>query len=142
MSWAKRAGYGQRPPQETDPMRLDRRGLMLGTLAAAAAPSPPRAQGGALPADRPVTLVVPFPPGGSVDGVARILAQELGEQTGGAFLVENRAGGAGGRRRSGGGVRAVPAGAALLFHPPIPVVAPLLIPHRRLVVVNVFSHIR
>jgi tripartite-type tricarboxylate transporter receptor subunit TctC len=37
--------------------------------------------------DRPVTVVVPFPPGGSADGVAHILAQKLGEQTGGAFMV-------------------------------------------------------
>jgi hypothetical protein len=80
-------GRMRRSISDGDPsMRLDRRGLMLGTLAAGAAlPSAASAQG-ALP-DRPVTVVVPFPPGGSADGVAHILAQKLGEQTGGAFMV-------------------------------------------------------
>ncbi len=67
-------------------MRLDRRGLMLGTFAAAAATAPAASSAQGVPPDRPVTVVVPFSPGGSVDGVARILAQELGEQTGGTFL--------------------------------------------------------
>jgi len=38
--------------------------------------------------------VVPFPAGGSVDGVARILVQKLNETVGQHFIVENRAGGA------------------------------------------------
>jgi tripartite-type tricarboxylate transporter receptor subunit TctC len=44
---------------------------------------------------RPVKIVVPFPPGGSNDIVARVLAQKLSERTGQQFFVENR-GGAGG----------------------------------------------
>ena len=74
-------------------MRIPRRSLLQGALAVV--PGLAMAQPVTLP-DRPITLVVPFPPGGSVDGVARILAQELGEQTAGTFIVENRAGGAGG----------------------------------------------
>jgi tripartite-type tricarboxylate transporter receptor subunit TctC len=42
---------------------------------------------------RTVTVVVPFPAGGSVDGVARILVQKLNETAGQHFIVENRAGG-------------------------------------------------
>src|SRR3981189_3402344 len=45
---------------------------------------------------RTVTVIVPFPAGGSVDGVARILVQKLNETVGQHFIVENRAGGASG----------------------------------------------
>src|SRR6266403_852067 len=45
---------------------------------------------------RTVTVVVPFPAGGSVDGVARILVQKLNETVGQHFIVENRSGGASG----------------------------------------------
>jgi len=45
---------------------------------------------------RTVSIVVPYPAGGSVDGVARIMAQKLHEGFGQSFIVENRAGGAGG----------------------------------------------
>ncbi len=44
---------------------------------------------------RPVRMVIPFPPGGTLDTVGRLLAQKLGEQTGQSFIVENRPGGNG-----------------------------------------------
>jgi tripartite-type tricarboxylate transporter receptor subunit TctC len=44
---------------------------------------------------KPVKVISVFPPGGSVDQVARILAQQLSEQTGQPFVVENRGGASG-----------------------------------------------
>lgn len=43
----------------------------------------------------PVKMIIPFPPGGTLDFVGRLLAQKLGEQLGQAFVVENRPGGNG-----------------------------------------------
>jgi tripartite-type tricarboxylate transporter receptor subunit TctC len=44
---------------------------------------------------RTVTIIVPFPPGGSVDGVARIVVDRLNATLGPHFIIENRAGASG-----------------------------------------------
>ena len=46
-------------------------------------------------ANKPITFINPFPPGGAVDAFGRPLARQLGAQLGGSVIVENK-GGAGG----------------------------------------------
>jgi tripartite-type tricarboxylate transporter receptor subunit TctC len=63
---------------------------------------------------RPVRLIVPFPPGGGFDGIARPFAEKLGSLLGQTLVIENRAGAAG---NVGAEVaaRATPDGYTLLF---------------------------
>lgn len=50
----------------------------------------------AWPADKPVTIIVPFPPGGSTDSIGRVIAQKLPEKLGGgSFVIDNKAGATG-----------------------------------------------
>ena len=44
--------------------------------------------------DRPIKLVVPFPPGGTTDVLGRIFAQYLAQKIGGSVVVENKPGAA------------------------------------------------
>ena len=72
-------------------MRILIAAIMLALVAASAA-APARAD--TFPS-RTITLIVPFPPGGSTDVAGRILAQRMGEALGQTVIVEN-IGGAGG----------------------------------------------
>jgi tripartite-type tricarboxylate transporter receptor subunit TctC len=75
---------------------------------------------------RTVTVVVPFPPGGSVDGVARVVVQKLNESMGQHFIVENRAGGASGIVGANVVAKAAPDGYTLLVSASVHVINPFL----------------
>lgn len=59
--------------------------LAFGVTAAALAAYP----------EKTVTMVVPFPPGGSTDNIARVIGQKLAEKTGQSFIIDNKAGATG-----------------------------------------------
>ncbi|MFL4978649.1 MAG: Bug family tripartite tricarboxylate transporter substrate binding protein [Xanthobacteraceae bacterium] len=71
--------------------------------------------------ERVIRIVNPFPPGGSVDVTARILAQKLSENLGQQVIVENRAG-AGGNTGADSVAKAEADGYTLLFTAPGPLV--------------------
>ena len=74
----------------------------------------PTGAAGAWPA-RPITILVPFAPGGTVDIVARVVGQKLGAELGQTVIVENRAG-AGGTIATAAVAHAQPDGYTLLAH--------------------------
>jgi len=87
-----------------------RRRALLGTAAAVAAGGLARAQPWP---DRPIRFIVPVPPGGSVDPLARLIGRHLGEALGQPVVVENHAG-AGGNIAFELVARARPDGSTLL----------------------------
>mgnify|MGYP002662437170 CR=1 FL=1 len=64
--------------------------------------------------DKPVTMVVPFPPGGSTDTVARLVGDQLSKRIGQPVLVENRVG-AGGNNGTGAVAKAAGDGYTFLI---------------------------
>ena len=64
--------------------------------------------------ERPVTWVVPFPPGGAMDNIARTLGEAMGRQLDTSFVIENRAG-AGGNIGAAAVARAKPDGYTILI---------------------------
>jgi hypothetical protein len=66
--------------------------VSLAVLAALGLVRPAQAQGWP---QKPVRIVVPYAPGGNTDGIARIVAQRLGEVFGQQFIIDNRTGAGG-----------------------------------------------
>ena len=64
--------------------------------------------------EKPVRFIVPFPPGGGTDALARILGAKLGEQWGQQVIVDNRAG-AQGNIGTAAGAKAAPDGYTITF---------------------------
>ncbi len=65
--------------------------------------------------DHPVTLIVPFPPGGATDAIARIIQDPLQKSLGQPIVIEN-IGGAGGMIAADKAARANPDGYTILIH--------------------------
>src|SRR6202049_1242106 len=97
--------------------------MVLLALAPASMSTPARAE--TYP-DHTVSVIVPYPAGGSVDGVARILVQKLNETVGQHFIVENRAGGASGTVGANAVAKAAPDGYTLLVSASVHVINPFL----------------
>ena len=64
--------------------------------------------------DRPIRLIVPFPPGGGTDILARVIGQKLAETLGQIVAVENR-GGAGGTLGADAAAKSAPSGYTFLM---------------------------
>lgn len=71
-----------------------RRRFLIGLAAAATATRYSPAFAEAWP-QRPVKIIMPFAPGGNSDGIGRLIAEDLGEHLGQAFVIDNRPGGMG-----------------------------------------------
>lgn len=74
---------------------MRRRTLLAGTGLALAAPAIARAQTAGDWPKGPLRIVVPFPPGGTTDPVARILAAKVSDNTGWQTVIDNKPGAAG-----------------------------------------------
>jgi tripartite-type tricarboxylate transporter receptor subunit TctC len=88
---------------------LPRRSFLQLAAGAAALPLLPRVANAQTYPSRSITLVVPFPPGGSTDVVARIMAERMRPLLGQSLVIEN-VGGAGGSIGVGRVARAAPDG--------------------------------
>ncbi|SDB74995.1 Bug family tripartite tricarboxylate transporter substrate binding protein [Belnapia rosea] len=91
---------------------MNRRSLMTLVAMGLAAPSLSRAQE-SWP-DRPIRLIVPWPPGGSTDTIARLFQPKLAEILGKPVIIENR-GGASGSIGAIEAARAAPDGYTWMF---------------------------
>jgi tripartite-type tricarboxylate transporter receptor subunit TctC len=88
--------------------------LLMATATAAGLLATGAAWAQGWPADKPITMIVPFPPGGVADTVARPVAEALGKELKQTVVVENRAG-AGGATGIGAAARAPADGYTVLL---------------------------
>ena len=109
-------------------MNRTRRNLMAASLASTLPIQTAHAQTSAQTyPGRPVRMIVPYPPGGPTDVLARIVAVKLSEALGQAFSIDNKAG-ASGMIGSAEVAKAAPDGYTLLGNASIHVINPSLYP--------------
>src|SRR5215475_5753264 len=65
--------------------------------------------------NRPITMIVPFPPGGATDAIARIIQTAMSQSLGQQLIIEN-IGGAGGSIAAARAARAAPDGSTIMIH--------------------------
>ena len=95
------------------PRSFGRRVVLCATAAAALLAAPLAALAQSWP-NKPIRLIVPFPPGGGTDTFARPLAQKLAAQLGQSVVIDNR-GGAGGNIGATAAAKATPDGYTFLL---------------------------
>jgi tripartite-type tricarboxylate transporter receptor subunit TctC len=94
---------------------INRRNLLKGAAASAlVAGTSAQAIGQAAWPNRPVKVIVPYPPAGGADTVSRILFNKLGEMWGQTFVIDNR-GGAGGTIGEAAAAKSDPDGYTVLY---------------------------
>jgi tripartite-type tricarboxylate transporter receptor subunit TctC len=94
---------------------FSRRGALACIAAAAVLASAPAALAQPAYPAKPITMLVPFPPGGPTDLVARILAKQMGDQLGQNIVIDNRPG-ANGNIAGAAAARATADGYTLLYN--------------------------
>jgi tripartite-type tricarboxylate transporter receptor subunit TctC len=95
-------------------LKLPRRSFLQFAAAAAAAPALPRVARAEAYPSRPITMIVPFPPGGPTDTPGRVIAERMGTSLGQPVIVEN-VGGAEGSIGTGRVARANPDGYTIVL---------------------------
>src|SRR5919197_6650986 len=114
-----------------------RRHLQL-IAAAAITPALPRVSCAQSWPARPIRVVIPFTAGSTIDIVARIVFEPLGQQLGQTLVIENR-GGAGGTVGTAAVARAEPDGYTLLAHSSAHVTTPAIYPNASYDTANDFA---